>query len=104
MRRSLRYAAVFLVIAAPLGAQRAQLARKGRQPDSGRPQPSEGIRKLPRRITPNLPATPAPVRRAQAPRPLPEDRSRPLLRGDIAPLSAGQGREAPTRCRAGPAH
>ena len=57
----------------------------------GRPQPSEAIRKLPRRITPNLPATPAPVRPAQAPRPLSEDRSRPLLRGDISPLSAGAG-------------
>ena len=95
MRRRLWYAAVVFLIAAPLGAQRAQLARKGRQPDSGRPQPSEGIRKLPRRITTNLPVTPAPVRRAQAPRPLSEDRSRPLLRGDISPLSAGSGQGSP---------
>jgi hypothetical protein len=95
MRRRLWYAALVLLIAAPLGAQRAQLARKGRQTDTGRPQPSEAIRKLPRRMIPNLPATSPPARPVQAPLPLSEDRSRPLLRGDISPLSAGQGKGNP---------
>ncbi len=95
MRRSLECLVAFLVVAAPLGAQRAQLARKGRQVDAGRPPLSEAIRKLPRRITPNLPATAVPARPAQAPRPLTEDRSRPLLRGSIAPLLYAGGEGSP---------
>jgi len=86
-RGAVCFAFLFLV-AVPLCAQRAQLGRQGRQPETGRPEPAEPLRKLPRRIVPNLPVLPAPVRPEQSARPRPEDRSRPLLRGDVTPLPA----------------
>ena len=95
MRRRLWYAALVLLIAARLGAQRAQLARKGRQTDS---RPPPGFRGHPKTAAPqdtestgDFPTCPA----WQAPLPLSEDRSRPLMRGDISPLSAGQGQGSP---------
>ena len=39
-----------LLLAVPVCAQRAQLARKGRQPDTAEPAPVEPVRKLPRRV------------------------------------------------------
>src|SRR4051794_39052743 len=89
-------AAVLLLAAslpAPLMAQRAQLARKGRQPETGRPAALEPIRKLPRRGGgPPLPggtittvARPIPMQTAPA---LAEDRVRSLLGGTVTPLPA----------------
>ena len=69
-------------------------ARAGR-PKQAAPSPPKPLRKLPRRIMPNLPALPAPVRPEQSPRPLPEDRARPLLRGDITPLPADARQGSP---------
>jgi hypothetical protein len=76
-----------LIFAIPLCAQRAQLARKGRHPETGRPVPGEPIRRLPRRGAAVAPsAAPSPVRPMQSALPLSEDRVRPLLRGTITPL------------------
>jgi hypothetical protein len=76
-----------LLLAVPVCAQRAQLARKGRQPDTAEPAPVEPVRKLPRRvvITAAPPAPPV-VRSVQPPPALSEDRVRSLLRGNITPL------------------
>jgi len=81
--------AAILLLALPLLGQRAQLARKGRQPDSARPLAVEPLRKLPRRRTviaaPAATSLPRPV---QAPPTLSEDRVRPLVRGGVTPLPA----------------
>ena len=45
----MRPLAAILLLAMPLCAQRAQLARKGRQAETGRGAPAEPLRKLPRR-------------------------------------------------------
>jgi hypothetical protein len=84
----MRPIAAILLFAIPLCAQRAQLARKGRQPDDAKPVPVEPVRKLPRRgaITAAPPALPPPVRPTQAPPALSEDRVRSLVRGSITPL------------------
>ncbi|MCU1234507.1 MAG: hypothetical protein JWP63_2474, partial [Candidatus Solibacter sp.] len=85
----MRPIAAILLLVVPLCAQRAQLARKGRQPDTAKPVPLEPVRKLPRRgviiITPS--ANPLPPRPIQAPPTLSEDRVRSLIRGTITPLS-----------------
>jgi hypothetical protein len=74
-----------LVAAIPLGAQRAQLGRKGRQPERGAAPAIEPIRRLPRRGAPAA-VSPAPAPapeelRANLPvRATPPDRLRPLVR------------------------
>jgi hypothetical protein len=80
-----------LLLALPLSAQRAQLPRKGRQFEAGRPPALQPIRKLPRRTTVIITTTVTSA--APAPEPVPagpmsEDRLRPLIRGSITPLSA----------------
>jgi hypothetical protein len=80
---------VILMFSAPLCAQRAQLARKGRQPETGKSTPTEPIRKLPRRGAAVVPqAAPLPERAMQSAPPLSEDRVRSLVRGTITPLPA----------------
>jgi hypothetical protein len=65
----------------PLAAQRAQLPRKSRQPEAGRPASVEPIRKLPRRGPVTIPprVTSPPTLTPDAP--LAEDRVRRLIRG-----------------------
>ena len=86
----MRALAAILLLGIPLCAQRAQLARKGRQPEAGNPVAREPVRKLPRRrgIVPlGPPAPPKPRPTIPAPT-LSEDRVRSLVRGDITPLPA----------------
>src|SRR5438132_470668 len=79
----------FLLAVFPLSAQRAQLARKGRQPDRAAAPAREPIRKLPRKQTPTVEVAAAPS--ATPPRlpdrPISEDRLRTLVRGSVTPLS-----------------
>jgi hypothetical protein len=83
----MRRLTAILLLAIPLSAQRAQLAHKGRQPESGKPVPAEPVRKLPRRVAAGVPAAaPPPERPTQAPPSLSEDRVRSLVRGSITPL------------------
>jgi hypothetical protein len=83
----MRLLAAILMLAIPLCAQRAQLARKGRQPETGRPVPGEPIRKLPRRGAAIVtPAASLPERPMQSAPPLSEDRVRSLVRGTITSL------------------
>jgi hypothetical protein len=82
-------------MAFPLCAQRAQLATKGRQSETGRPEPADPVRKLPRRVAPNLPVVSAPPRPEQLPGPVSEDRVRSLLRGAITPLPSEAGQPSP---------
>jgi hypothetical protein len=88
----MRHLAAILLLAAmpaiPLRGQRAQLARKGRQPEAGKAVPRVPLRKLPRRgaVIAVPVARPLPERPVQAPPTLSEDRVRSLLRGTITPL------------------
>ena len=106
MRRSLEYVSPsFLVVAAPLGAQRAQLARKGRQVDAGRP---PAFRSHPKTTAPHHAESPSDSCTCA-----PRTSTTPAAGRSLAPAAArlhrsvtsrGQGREAPTRSRAGRAH
>ena len=84
----MRTIAAILLIAVPLCAQRAQLAHKGRQPETGKPLRVEPVRKLPRRgdITPLPPTRPIPPPPVQPPPVLSEDRVSSLVRGSVSPL------------------
>jgi len=84
----MRPLAAVLLLALPLCAQRAQLANKGRQADTGRSEPGTPLHTLPRRgVVAALPAAaPTPERPMQPPPALSEDRTRSLLRGTITPL------------------
>ncbi len=87
-------AAVAVLVAAPLCAQRAQLGVKGRQPEPGKPQKLEPIRKLPRRGPPPservFGRSPVEIERDRLraaqppPRPVPGDRLRGLVRREPA--------------------
>ncbi|HXB73230.1 MAG TPA: hypothetical protein VNY05_33645 [Candidatus Acidoferrales bacterium] len=83
-------ATAILLLAVPLCGQRAQLAHKGRQPETGRAVPAEPLRKLPRRgVATALAATStSPERPMQAAPALSEDRVRSLVRGSVTPLPA----------------
>jgi hypothetical protein len=78
------------LLAGPLCAQRAQLARFGRQPDHSQPRAAEPVRKLPRKggALPLPPAGETLAVGTAAPLPLAEDRVSPLLKGDVMPLAA----------------
>src|SRR2546430_12173384 len=85
-----------LLFAVPLCAQRAQLARKGRQPERGVVTPGQPLRKLPRRKPPAAASTavkalPAPMSR----RSLADDRLRPLLRGAVESIATPQAGDLP---------
>jgi hypothetical protein len=84
----MRLLATIILLAVPLCAQRAQLARKGRQPDDRIEPPGKPLHRLPRRgdIVPVPAALPVPPRPVQPPPTLSEDRVRSLLRGNITPL------------------
>jgi hypothetical protein len=83
-----------LATCASLCAQRAQLARTGRQPERGAPAAVEPVRKLPRKVVAVPVRGPAEAlhdfidtqRRLVQDRPTAEDRSRPLIRGMVDPL------------------
>ena len=96
-RRSTSALVVLVVASAlPLAAQRAQLPRKGRQPERVEPRPLPPLRRLPRRTVPPVPA-PAPIdsleqfverqRRLVEQAQRSEDRLRTLVRGRVMPLS-----------------
>ena len=92
---AVRSALLLFALSLPLFGQRAQLPRKGRQPESGAPRVLQPVRKLPRKTAlPVAVGGPSPLqqfieaqRRLLQPRPLAEDRSRPLIRGSVRPLS-----------------
>src|SRR5437868_2403008 len=84
----MRPLASILFLCLPLYAQRAQLPRKGRQPDTTAPMSADPLRKLPRTtpvlITPT-PARPTPTLTPDAP--LSEDRVRRLVHGTPGALT-----------------
>ncbi|MBI3694621.1 MAG: hypothetical protein HY238_07240, partial [Acidobacteria bacterium] len=91
MKTAVLYFCSLAVLCGPLCAQRAQIGVKGRLREAGRPQPARNpVHILPRRGQPGaelkLPPNPleAALERLRAtlppPRPVPEDRTRPLVR------------------------
>src|SRR5262245_52385071 len=90
----MKWAASLLLLALPLAAQRAQLARKGRKPEAGDAVPATPIRKLPRRV--RAVSSPTAARNPEVKHPpaapLPEDRVRPLLKGTAAPFATPSDR------------
>ncbi len=97
----MRLAVAILLLVMPLVGQRAQLARKGRKVEPGRGVARTPIRKLPRRSAPSRSAAaPIPARVFPSPRPLSEDRVRPLLKGAVTPVPAGLAPELQRNLRA----
>jgi hypothetical protein len=85
-----------LALSPPVFGQRAQLPRKGRQPETGAPRLLQPVRKLPRKTAaPAAVGGPSPLEQfiTQQRRLVPgqtvvaEDRSRTLVRGTVRPLS-----------------
>ncbi len=100
-----RRSIALLLSVLPLCAQRAQLARRGRQAESAPAVATEPLRKLPRRVIAPVAPSSSPSRPLQAPLPLSEDRVSPLLRGTLTPLAveAGAVRALPHAAAARPA-
>src|SRR5690349_6293285 len=98
----MRLAVAILLLVMPLMGQRAQLARKGRKAEPVKGVARTPVRKLPRRkaATPAV-AAPIPLRKYPAPRPLSEDRVRPLLKGTVTPVPAVPAGEPHHNIRAG---
>ncbi|HEY2011949.1 MAG TPA: hypothetical protein VGH38_00550, partial [Bryobacteraceae bacterium] len=90
--------AVCFAVCLPAFAQRAQLPRKGRQREAGQPRPALPVHRLPRKLTGPAAETAAgrpselqlyieTQRGSATPSRQAEDRSRPLIRGTVLPLS-----------------
>src|SRR5215831_905217 len=106
-RERVKLAVILFLVVVPAAAQRAQLARKGRKPETGAAATAAPIRTLPRR--PGTPAVSRPgdtlaryieeQKRLVRERPIAEDRLRPLIKGGVAPLAAhvAQDRGLPRR-------